>query len=219
MHAPDAPGRVPRGLYVLTPESLSGRPLVQAVADALAGGARLVQYRAKAGARLADALALQSVCRDQGIPLIVNDDPALAARIGADGVHVGRDDTACTAARELLGPAAIIGVSCYDRLDLALAAAKAGADYVAFGSFFPSGTKPHAVRPPPGLLEQARRRIRLPIVAIGGITPDNGASLLAAGADLLAVIAGVFDAADRRAAASRYARLFDAHSQPQDGPA
>ncbi len=211
--------RVPGGLYVLTPARLCGDPLLRAVEAALDGGARMVQYRGKAGTTLAEALALRRLCQMRAVPFLVNDDPALARAAGADGVHVGRDDTGCAAARAMLGPSAIIGVSCYDRFDLAADAITAGADYVAFGSFFPSDTKPHAVRPSSDLLRQARRSFAVPIVAIGGVTPDNGRSLLAAGADLLAVIAGVFDAPDPRAAAGRYARLFDAPTQPQDGPA
>jgi thiamine-phosphate pyrophosphorylase len=192
-------------------------PLVRQVALAIAGGARVIQYRDKSendpvpaqGRRLAQAQALLAVCRAAGVPLIINDDPALAAAVGSDGVHLGREDLAPTEARRLLGPGAIIGVSCYDRLDLAEAAQAAGADYVAFGSFFPSSTKPLAVRADLGLLRRARQCIRLPLVAIGGITPENGAAVITAGADLLAVISGVFGEPDPLAAARNYARLFD----------
>ena len=143
------------------------------------------------------------------MPLIVNDDVALAAAVEAAGVHLGHNDAAPAAARDLLGPRAIIGVSCYNRLDLALAARDQGADYVAFGSFFPSSTKPLAVRADIDLLRRARRELRLPLVAIGGITPENGAVLVGAGADMLAVVTGVFGAPDPQAAARAYARLFD----------
>jgi thiamine-phosphate pyrophosphorylase len=191
--------------------------LARQVALAIAGGARVIQYRDKSendpvpaqGRRLAQAQALLAVCRAAGVPLIINDDTALAAATGSDGVHLGREDMAATEARRLLGPGAIIGVSCYDRLDLAEAAQAAGADYVAFGSFFPSSTKPLAVRADLGLLRRARQCIRLPLVAIGGITPENGAAAINAGADLLAVISGVFGEPDPLAAARNYARLFD----------
>jgi thiamine-phosphate pyrophosphorylase len=191
--------------------SRATQSLIRRVELALAGGARLVQYRDKSrdlSLRLAQARALGTLCDAAGVPLIINDDIQLAAAVSADGVHLGRDDPDPREARRLLGPSALIGVSCYDRLDLAEAAQAAGADYVAFGSFFPSSTKPLAVRADLDLLRQARRRIRLPLVAIGGITPENGAALIEAGADLLAVVSGVFGAPDLRAAAAAYARLF-----------
>jgi thiamine-phosphate pyrophosphorylase len=140
--------------------------------------------------------------------LLVNDDVELAAAVEADGVHLGRDDPAIERARARLGKSALIGVSCYNQLARALDAETRGADYVAFGSFFPSPTKPGAVRASLDLLQEARARLRVPIVAIGGITPENGASLIAAGADLLAVIDGVFNRTDIRAAAARYTQLF-----------
>lgn len=196
-----------RGLYAITAETSS----VVDVGLAIAGGARLIQYRNKhAGAteRQDTARALLALCRAAGVPLVINDDLALALRIGADGVHLGRDDADPREAREQLGPGALIGVSCYDDLARAERAGAAGASYVAFGSFFPSPTKPQAVPAPLGLLREARRRVPLPLVAIGGITPQNGGALVAAGADLLAVIDGVFGQADIRAAAGRYTRLF-----------
>jgi thiamine-phosphate pyrophosphorylase len=201
-----------RGLYVITDPALqaAGR-LAERVEQAILGGARVVQYRDKGPdpqRRRAEAQALLAVCRRLGPPLIINDDVELAAALGADGVHIGRDDAGLALARRRLGPRATIGVSCYDRLDLALEAQAAGATYVAFGRFFPSATKPQAVQATVDLLVQARAALHLPIVAIGGITPDNGGSLIAAGADALAVIEGVFAQADIRAAAERYARLF-----------
>jgi thiamine-phosphate pyrophosphorylase len=205
-----------RGLYTITPEHLGPvESLTLQVELAILGGARIVQYRDKSGSggdpqrRVEAACALRAVCHAGGIPLIVNDDMALASAAGADGVHLGRDDAPPDEARRRLGPRAIIGVSCYDRLDLAEAAQGAGADYVAFGSFFPSSTKPHAVYADPDLLRRARRCVRLPLVAIGGITPENGAALIAAGADLLAVVSGVFGGSDPSAAARAYACLFD----------
>jgi thiamine-phosphate pyrophosphorylase len=198
-----------RGLYAITPErSLRGEALIAAVTAALDGGAVMVQYRAKRGASAAEALALHHACQARGVPLIVNDDPVLALDVGAAGVHLGRDDAAIAAARALLGERAIIGASCYDDLGRATEAVRAGADYVAFGRFYPSATKPQAVPAPPALLTEARRQLAVPIVAIGGITPDNGAALITAGADLLAVVDGVFGAVDPRQAAARYQSLF-----------
>jgi thiamine-phosphate pyrophosphorylase len=200
------------GLYAIADTSLiPSDQLVARVAHAIAGGARLIQYRDKsgdAGRRLWEAQDLVSLCRPLQVPLIINDDVELARQCGADGVHLGRDDVDVATARERLGAGAIIGVSCYNRLDLALAAQEAGADYVAFGSFFASPTKPDAVRADTGLLQRARAELRLPICAIGGITADNGARLVESGADMLAVISGVFAKPDIQAAAARYAALF-----------
>jgi thiamine-phosphate pyrophosphorylase len=209
-----APGRSLRGLYALTDAALTpaGR-LLPAVTAAIRGGARLIQYRDKSGdssRRLSEVHALLTLCHEHGVPLIINDDVALAAETGADGVHLGKDDVDIAAARVELGPRAVIGVSCYDSLERAVVAAQAGADYVAFGSFHPSVTKPQAARAPLTLLPAARRQLSIPICAIGGITPENGAPLLAAGADMLAVIQGVFGAPDVAAAARAYTRLFRA---------
>ncbi len=202
-----------RGLYVIADAALlAPGALVGAVEQAIRGGAALVQFRDKqrqGTQRHAELVELRALCRQRGIPLIINDDPSLAQSLDADGVHLGRDDGAIAAARALLGPGRLIGASCYNELPLALAAQAAGADYVAFGSFFASITKPGAVVATPGLLQRARAALDLPLVAIGGITPDNGAALLAAGADALAVITGVFAAADPEAAARRYARLWE----------
>lgn len=207
-----------KGLYLISRPAPDGsEALLAAVRAALQGGARLVQYRDKSGdgeRRRAEALALLRACRKYDAPLIVNDDVALAAEIGADGVHLGARDPDPAEARAHLGPGALIGVSCYDDLERALKARSAGADYVAFGSFFPSPTKPAATRADPALLGEAVRRVRLPVCAIGGITPDNGAALVHAGADMLAVVSGVFDAADPRRAAADYARLFE--TQPTE---
>jgi thiamine-phosphate pyrophosphorylase len=197
-----------RGLYAITDGPRDD--LVDAVAAALAGGAVLVQYRDKttdAARRHAEALALVRLCADRGVGLIVNDDVALARSVGAAGVHLGEDDADIAAARALLGPEAIIGVSCYDSLDRARSLAAAGADYVAFGAFYPSSTKPHARRATPALLS-ATATLGVPRVAIGGITPDNARPLIDAGADLVAVITAVFGARDVRAAAHRFQTLF-----------
>ena len=197
-----------RGLYVITD---GGPSLPERVEAAIDGGAVVVQYRDKdddAARRRAEAEGILEVCRGRGVPLLINDDIALAEAVGADGVHLGRDDAAIAEARQRLGPEAIIGASCYDELETAEAAAAAGASYLAFGSFFPSATKANPARPALDLLRQAKARFGLPIVAIGGITPDNGTALVEAGTDLLAVVSGVFGADDITAAARRYAALF-----------
>jgi len=200
------------GLYAVTPEvPRTTPPLAEQVAQAIAGGARLIQYRNKTDTpaeRLRVARSLLAVCRAAGVPLIVNDDLDLAIRIGAAGVHLGRDDPDPREARRRLGPDAIIGVSCYDRLQRALHAQEIGADYAAFGRFFPSATKPRAVRATPELLRRARGRLGIPLVAIGGITPENGHLPIAAGADLVAAVDGVFGRPDIRAAAAAFAALF-----------
>jgi len=201
------------GLYAIADSAyLTADQFVPAVRAALDGGARVIQYRdkqASAAQREAIARALIDLCRQHAVPLLINDDVALAAVVGATGVHLGRDDPDIAAARAALGDAALIGVSCYNELGRARAAQDAGADYVAFGRFFPSRTKPQAVPAAPELLRAARAVLKIPIVAIGGITPENGASLVEAGADALAVIEGVFNQPDIRAAAERYARLFE----------
>ncbi|HRX59836.1 MAG TPA: thiamine phosphate synthase [Candidatus Competibacter sp.] len=201
-----------RGLYAITDAALlPDDRLVTAVEQALLGGARLVQYRDKSsdGARrLTQARALNALCRRHDVPLIINDDVELAAQIGAAGVHIGKDDPAFATARARLGATALIGVSCYDCLALALDAERAGADYIAFGAFFPSPTKPAEIQAPLGLLREAKITLTVPIVAIGGITPDNAPSLLNAGADALAVVSAVFAQPDIQAAARRFAALF-----------
>jgi thiamine-phosphate pyrophosphorylase len=204
--------RIRRGLYAITDTTLlADRVLVGRVEQAIRGGATLIQYRDKQLSppeRQHQAAALAELCNSRGVPLIINDDVTLAASVGAAGVHLGEHDTSLQAARRALGYDAVIGVSCYNRVDLARQAAASGADYVAFGRFFPSSTKPAAVQATPALLTSARQAIDLPIVAIGGITPENGVELLSAGADLLAVIHGVFGQPDVEAAARRYAALF-----------
>jgi thiamine-phosphate pyrophosphorylase len=200
------------GLYAITPEAPAATPpLAVQVEQAIAGGARLIQYRDKSGTpqkRLREATDLLAVCRANRVPLIVNDDLDLAERIGADGVHLGREDAPPPEARRRLGPGAVIGVSCYDQLERAVAAQATGADYAAFGRFFPSATKPLAVQATPDLLRRARRRLTLPLVAIGGITPENGAALISAGADMLAAVDAIFGQPDIRTAAAAIARLF-----------
>ena len=201
-----------RGLYAVTDAFLLPEEhLVDAVEQALIGGARWIQYRDKsadAARRLAQAQALNTLCQRYAAPLMINDDVDLAFQIGAAGVHLGQHDLALATARARLGDNAIIGVSCYDRLDLAVAAERAGADHVAFGAFFPSPTKPDEIRAPLEVLREARAALNLPIVAIGGITADNAPLLLEAGADALAVVSALFAQSDIQAAARRFAALF-----------
>lgn len=200
----------PRGLYAITPDDVDTERLLRRVDAVLAAGTTWLQYRNKLAddaLRKSQARALQPLCTRHGVPLIINDDWQLAARIGADGAHLGEDDGAIAAARAALGSEAILGASCYDRIGLAHDAVAAGASYVAFGAFFPSPTKPHARAARPALLAAAAT-LGVPRVAIGGITPDNGQSLVEAGADLLAVISGVFDAPDPAAAVRAYLAAF-----------
>ena len=200
------------GLYAITPEDTDTARLAHRVEAALSGGASVLQYRSKSGPdalRQVQAGRLLELCRRRAVPLIINDDLELALAIGADGVHLGRDDGDVAAARQRLPSHAVLGVSCYDRVELALAAAAHGADYVAFGSAFPSPTKPDAVRAPPELFVRARAQLRLPIVAIGGITPDNAPLVIEAGADAVAVITALFDAEDVTAAAAAFCRVFE----------
>lgn len=207
-----------RGLYALTPDHVGDTAmLVKRVLAAIAGGAVLVQYRDKLASpvdRQQRGAALVEACHSHGVPLIVNDAVALAAELGAAGVHIGRDDGDLSAARSLLGHERIIGVSCYDSLSLARDAVAAGADYVAFGSCYGSATKPNAVRCPLTVLTQAAEQLPVPIVAIGGITAENAPALLRAGASLLAVIGALFDDRDTTAAARAFAPCFSPTFMP-----
>ncbi len=184
-----------RGLYAITPDTDNSEQLIEQVSAALDGGARILQYRNKgsdAVRRLWQANILKSLAQSRGALFIVNDDVALAEAVRADGVHLGRDDDAIAAARARLGDGAIIGASCYNSLDLARSAVAAGASYVAFGAVFASGTKPGAVHAPLSLFADAAG-LGVPRVAIGGITADNAGQVVAAGADAIAVIGGLFD--------------------------
>lgn len=214
MTATDAARPRLRGLYAVTPDDPDTGRLAEQVEAAVRGGATAVQYRNKTAdpaLRERQARALVEVCRAHGALLFVNDHAALAREVGAHGVHVGEDDGDLAAVRATVG-AGLVGVSCYNELERAQRAAAAGADYVAFGSFFASPVKPNARRA--GLdLVAAARPLGLPLVAIGGITHDNAPALVAAGVDALAVISAVFGAADPVAierAAGRFAALFDA---------
>ncbi|GIX29454.1 thiamine phosphate synthase [Pelomicrobium sp. G1] len=200
------------GLYAVTPECAETGVLETKVEQALRGGARVIQYRAKGATpalALEQARALARLCRAFGRVFIVNDQVDLALAVGADGVHLGAQDEAVEAARRRLPPGMLLGVSCYDRLDRAREAVAQGADYVAFGAVFPSPVKPEAVRAPLALLGEARRALDVPLVAIGGITPQNASEVIRAGAHALAVISALFDAPDVEGAARAFSRLFD----------
>jgi thiamine-phosphate pyrophosphorylase len=200
------------GLYALTPDWTDIDAIAVSVSAALEGGAATIQYRNKTAAadlRLRQARALKAVCAERNATFIINDDVDLACAVDADGVHLGRGDATIGEARAKLPRTALVGASCYDSLERAEAAIAAGADYIAFGSFYPSSTKPHASRPALSLLSNARTRWKVPIVAIGGITPANAGALIDAGADAVAVISALFDSDDVAAAARSFAALFD----------
>lgn len=204
------PARWRRGLYFITPDTTDSEWLLSIADQALQGGAVLLQYRCKSGdhvLRHEQATALRRLSRARGVTFIVNDDAQLAAAVGADGVHLGQDDGPIDEARAALGAGAVIGVSCYASLERARAARAAGADYVAFGAFFPSPTKPRAACASMALL-QATAALGIPRVAIGGVTADNARGLIDAGADLVAVVSGIADAPEPQAAAARIAALF-----------
>ena len=199
------------GLYVITDPQLCEDNLLEKVAQALIGGAQIVQYRnklASAQQRLDEAMALNQLCQKHQRLFIVNDDVALAQQVDADGVHIGQRDTSLQQAREVLGSEKIIGVSCNNQLQWAIEAQQAGADYIAFGRFFNSQTKPQAPQAEIDLLKQAKAQLDIPVVAIGGITPDTASTLLKAGADMLAVINAVFAQSDITEAARQFQQQF-----------
>jgi thiamine-phosphate pyrophosphorylase len=201
-----------RGLYAITPESPDGARLLVDVEAALAGSCRLVQYRDKtslAPERVARAQALRRLTLAYDARLVINDDMALAFLVKADGVHLGREDGNLAAARAILGPTRLLGASCYADFSAAQRSAAAGADYVAFGAVYPSPTKPNAVPAAVDLFFRANSALTVPSCAIGGITLDNAPVLIAAGADLLAVITDLFSAPDIAARAAAYQHLFE----------
>ncbi|HHJ39154.1 MAG: hypothetical protein AXA67_11500 [Methylothermaceae bacteria B42] len=198
------------GTYAITPPFEGFDQLIKQVELVLQGGIRVLQLRDKQR-RASDSQAqeLLQLCHAYGVPLIINDDLDLALRIGADGVHLGKEDLSIQAGRQYLGPEAIIGISCYGDLQRAITACENHATYVAFGAFFPSSTKPQAPRVSKEILQQAKQKVQCPVVAIGGITPTNGKALLQAGTDLLAVINGIFGQPNPKLAAMNYNALFE----------
>lgn len=200
-----------KGLYVITPDSQEVDLLCSKVRAALEGGATLVQYRNKIAdshLRLRQATALLVLCRAYDVPLIINDHLDLCVKIDADGLHLGMTDCDLVAARRLIGPHKILGASCYNQLDLARKAQLAGANYVAFGACFSAETKPNVVIASLSLFQEAKSTLNIPLVAIGGITLENAPSVLAAGADALAVVTDVFLDDDIHGISQRYAALF-----------
>jgi thiamine-phosphate pyrophosphorylase len=201
-----------RGVYAITPEYADGARLLAEVEAALAGGCRIVQYRDKISTMtesVVRARALRELTRRYDAKLLINDDLALAFLVEADGVHLGRDDGDLMAARAILGSEHILGASCYADFATAQKADAAGADYVAFGAVYPSPTKPNAPLAPCDLFVEAKTGLAASSCAIGGITLDNAPALIAAGADLLAVITDLFGAPDITARAAAYQRLFE----------
>lgn len=202
-----------QGLYAITDNTLiPAERFVETVAQAIQGGARIIQYRDKSSdkaVQVEQALALSKLCHKQGVLFLVNDDVTLAKYVNADGVHLGAEDMPMCVARAIMGEDIVVGISCYNQLSLAQRAVNAGATYIAFGSFSSSTTKPEAVPADLSLLQEAKKTLSRPIVAIGGITPENGSELVAAGADCLAVISGVFAQTDVTAAAQQFAQLFE----------
>ena len=201
-----------KGLYAVTPDILNTELLCEKVATALQGGASVVQYRNKAadaGLRLRQATALLALCRSFNVPLIINDHLDLCAQIDADGLHLGVTDCDLGAARRLLGEHKILGASCYNRLDLAVQAEAAGASYAAFGACFSSNTKSNTVNAPLSLFTEAKQTVAIPLVAIGGITLENAAQAILAGASAIAVVGALFGADDIASASQQFDHLFN----------
>jgi len=201
-----------KGLYAITDcanhdtETLLGKSEI-----ILKAGAVILQYRDKSvdqSIRHDRACALQAMCSRHGVVFLINDDIRLASEIAADGVHIGKDDAEVETARNLLGPETVIGVSCYNNLDIALDAQARGANYVAFGAFYPTQTKEKTVKVSAQLLTQAKKKLSIPIVAIGGINPENGQSLVSAGADMLAVVNSIYSVEDPQQITKQFNQLF-----------
>ena len=200
-----------RGLYAVTPDEPDTAALALKVRQALRGGARMVQYRNKSAGvdlRREQAAALLQLCRMAGVPLIINDDLELAVDLDAEGLHLGRGDGDLRSARRRLGVDKLLGASCYDKLELAIAAQNQGASYVAFGAAFSTTTKPEAVRAPLSLYGEARARLGVPVVAIGGITLRNAGKVMLAGAAAVAVISALFDAPDIERRAREFSQIL-----------
>jgi thiamine-phosphate pyrophosphorylase len=202
-----------RGLYAITDEKLIPEPaFTTAIEQALSGGASIIQYRDKSvnsSKRLQQAQTLRALCHQYSSILIINDDIDLAKMVAADGVHLGEDDISVEQARRLLGSEAIIGISCYNHIERAIAAQAAGADYVAFGAVFSSPTKPNARPASCELISEAKAQLEIPVCAIGGIDKSNIAAVVDAGADMTAIISGLFAEADIHRTAEHMAKLFD----------
>lgn len=200
-----------KGLYVVTPDWDDTDKLVAATVEAIAGGASLVQYRhktASAAQRQQQASVLLQVCRQHGVPFIINDDVDLCLSLDADGIHVGGTDASVAEVRALVGPDKIVGASCYGNLQLARDAWQAGASYVAFGGFYPSRVKKYDFRTAPEIVAESKRDIPLPVVVIGGMTQENCLPLIAQGSDMVAAISSVYMTGNVVEAARQFAKLF-----------
>ncbi|HXZ96951.1 MAG TPA: thiamine phosphate synthase [Burkholderiales bacterium] len=205
-------GRI-SGLYAITPDLADTQKLIKQVHLALKGGTRWLQYRNKSADRLLklqQANALMRLCREFAVPLIIDDSVDIVLEINAAGVHLGAQDCSIPDARSKLGEHRIIGASCYDNLQRALKCEAEGADYVAFGSFFSSAVKPDAVRAQLKLLHEAKARLRVPVVAVGGIDLQNASLLINAGVDAVAVVSALFNAQDVMETAKKFTALFAA---------
>jgi thiamine-phosphate pyrophosphorylase len=203
-------GRI-KGLYALTPDETDTGQLLELVESALEGGVKVLQYRNKLAdsrLRITQAQALLPLCRRYDTTFIINDDIKLCLAIDADGVHLGKTDGDLAAARERLGPGKILGASCYNQYEAAQQAKAHGADYIAFGACFVSGTKPGAPHADLSLFTRAKTELGLPAVAIGGITLDNAPLAIDAGADAVAVIGALWNSADIKQTAIRFNQLF-----------
>ena len=202
-----------RGLYAITDEQLIPETdFATIIEQALQGGTSIIQYRDKSndfGKRQHQASVLRELCSRYSALLVINDDIELAKAVGADGVHLGEDDAAIEQARSVLGDQAIIGISCYNQLERAVEAQAAGADYVAFGAMFNSPTKPKAPSANYDLIQQAKARLDIPVCAIGGIDGHNVTGVIVSGADMVALISGLFAADDIKQTAEHIAGLFD----------
>ena len=199
------------GLYAITPDNVDTENLLIMVRDVLVGGAKLIQYRNKTAdidLRRKQVHQLLCLCREYGVPLIVNDHLDLALETDADGVHLGQKDVSVSQARRVLGSKKIVGASCYNQIELAVKAEAQGADYVAFGAFFISATKPNAVSVPLKLLTLATHKLQVPIVVIGGIMLTNAYELIQRGGNAIAVCKALFDATDIQSTAKSFSELF-----------
>jgi len=200
------------GLYAITDANLLTDNFTAAIEQALQGGCQIIQYRDKStdqAHRLQQANIIRQLCDQYQCLFIVNDDIELAKACHADGVHIGKDDQQLATAREHLGDEKIIGVSCYNQIELALAAEQAGADYVAFGAFFSSSIKPDATNAPVALISQAKSRLQIPVCCIGGITANNASELIEAGTDMIAVISDIFASDDIKLSSQTLNKLFN----------
>lgn len=200
------------GLYAITPDLVDTGDLLNRTQQAIIGGAKVIQYRNKRAQQsllIEQAQLLRQLCKDYEIPLIINDHIDLAVDIDADGVHLGQHDAKIIDAKERLDHTKIIGISCYNRLDLAIRAEQEGASYVAFGAFFPSVTKPDAIPVTMSLMDQAHKSISIPVVAIGGIRLKNAKSVIEKGCAAIAVCNELFSADEIVATAAQFTQLFE----------